>query len=108
MLHTTERWPTIVGEECVIGHNVHMEGCTVEDRCLIGSGSVRARAIRLNQNGTVDPSFVAELSPSAHLICLEVQRDNKILVGGLRLTEDGDLGFLRLMPDGSRDASLRA
>lgn len=40
VLHTTELWPTEVGEECVIGHNVHMEGCTVEDRCLIGSGSV--------------------------------------------------------------------
>lgn len=40
VLHTTEPWPTVVGDECVIGHNVHMEGCTVHDRCLIGSGSV--------------------------------------------------------------------
>ncbi|WP_408899689.1 gamma carbonic anhydrase family protein (plasmid) [Nocardioides sp. R1-1] len=40
ILHTTEEWPTIVGPECVIGHNAHLEGCTVEERCLIGSGSV--------------------------------------------------------------------
>ncbi|MGZ4574148.1 MAG: gamma carbonic anhydrase family protein [Mycobacteriaceae bacterium] len=40
VLHTTEEWPTVVGDECVVGHNTHLEGCTVEDRCLIGSGSV--------------------------------------------------------------------
>src|SRR5690348_10066430 len=39
-LHTTAEWPTLIGSECVIGHNAHLEGCTVEDRCLIGSGSV--------------------------------------------------------------------
>lgn len=40
VLHTTEAWPTVIGDECVIGHHVHMEGCTIEDRCLIGSGSI--------------------------------------------------------------------
>jgi carbonic anhydrase/acetyltransferase-like protein (isoleucine patch superfamily) len=40
VLHTTEDWPTVIGDECVVGHNAHLEGCTVENRCLIGSGSV--------------------------------------------------------------------
>lgn len=40
VLHTTERWPTVIGSDCVVGHKAHLEGCTVEDRCLIGSGSV--------------------------------------------------------------------
>ncbi|MGZ4556527.1 MAG: gamma carbonic anhydrase family protein [Mycobacteriaceae bacterium] len=40
VLHTTAEWPTVIGDECVVGHNTHLEGCTVEDRCLIGSGSV--------------------------------------------------------------------
>jgi carbonic anhydrase/acetyltransferase-like protein (isoleucine patch superfamily) len=40
VVHTTEQWPTIVGADCVIGHNVHVEGCTIGDRCLIGSGSI--------------------------------------------------------------------
>ncbi|HET7303439.1 MAG TPA: gamma carbonic anhydrase family protein [Segeticoccus sp.] len=40
VLHTTEQWPTVIGAECIVGHNAHLEGCTVEDRCLIGSGSV--------------------------------------------------------------------
>jgi len=40
VLHTTDEWPTIIGSECVVGHNTHFEGCVVEDRCLIGSGSI--------------------------------------------------------------------
>lgn len=40
ILHTTEKWPTIVGAECVVGHLVHLEGCVVEDRVLVGSGSI--------------------------------------------------------------------
>lgn len=40
ILHTTQEWPTVIGDDCVVGHNAHLEGCTVEDRCLVGSGSV--------------------------------------------------------------------
>jgi carbonic anhydrase/acetyltransferase-like protein (isoleucine patch superfamily) len=40
VVHCTRDWPTVIGSECVVGHNVHLEGCVVEDRCLIGSGSV--------------------------------------------------------------------
>ncbi|MGW0193938.1 gamma carbonic anhydrase family protein [Nonomuraea sp. NPDC003201] len=40
IVHTTEQWPTVIGSDCVVGHNAHLEGCTIEDRCLIGSGSV--------------------------------------------------------------------
>jgi carbonic anhydrase/acetyltransferase-like protein (isoleucine patch superfamily) len=39
-VHTTEQWPTVIGSDCVIGHKAHLESCTIEDRCLIGSGSV--------------------------------------------------------------------
>jgi carbonic anhydrase/acetyltransferase-like protein (isoleucine patch superfamily) len=40
VLHTTEEHPTVVGDDCVIGHMVHLEGCTIEPWCLIGVGSV--------------------------------------------------------------------
>ncbi len=40
VLHTTPQWPTIVGDGCVIGHIVHLEGCTIEDHSLVGNGSV--------------------------------------------------------------------
>ena len=40
VLHCTDEFPTIVGDDCVIGHIVHLEGCTIEPKVLIGSGSV--------------------------------------------------------------------
>lgn len=40
VLHTTPFWPTVVGDDCVIGHNAHLEGCTIEDGSLVGSGAV--------------------------------------------------------------------
>ncbi len=40
VLHTTPEWPTTVGSDCVIGHIVHLEGCTIEDHALVGNGSV--------------------------------------------------------------------
>lgn len=40
VLHTTPSIPTVVGDRCVIGHIVHLEGCIIEDDALVGSGSV--------------------------------------------------------------------
>jgi carbonic anhydrase/acetyltransferase-like protein (isoleucine patch superfamily) len=40
IVHCTADWPTIIGEDCVVGHNTHLEGCVIEPGCLIGSGSV--------------------------------------------------------------------
>lgn len=40
VIHATATEPTTVGEDCVIGHLVHLEGCTIEDKCLVGSNSV--------------------------------------------------------------------
>jgi carbonic anhydrase/acetyltransferase-like protein (isoleucine patch superfamily) len=40
VLHTTPADPTVVGDECVIGHIVHLEGCTIESGVLIGNGSI--------------------------------------------------------------------
>jgi len=36
---TADAW-TRVGDDCVIGHIVHLEGCTIESGSLVGSGSV--------------------------------------------------------------------
>lgn len=40
VVHCTEFHPALIGAECVIGHNVHVEGATIADGCLIASGSV--------------------------------------------------------------------
>jgi carbonic anhydrase/acetyltransferase-like protein (isoleucine patch superfamily) len=40
IVHCTAEHPTVIGDDCVVGHNAHLEGCVVEAGCLIGSGSV--------------------------------------------------------------------
>lgn len=40
VVHAGPHFPTVVGNGCVVGHIVHLEGCTVEDDALIGSGAV--------------------------------------------------------------------
>jgi len=40
VVHCTSTLDTVIGEYCVVGHRVHLEGCTIEDDALIGSGSV--------------------------------------------------------------------
>ena len=40
VLHTTPEWPTVVGDGCVLGHLIHLEGCTIEDEVLIGNAAM--------------------------------------------------------------------
>lgn len=40
VVHCTADLDTSIGDRCVVGHNAHLEGCTVHDDSLIGSGSV--------------------------------------------------------------------
>ena len=37
---TTDIAPTIIGNGVTIGHNAIIHGCTIEDNCLIGMGSI--------------------------------------------------------------------
>jgi carbonic anhydrase/acetyltransferase-like protein (isoleucine patch superfamily) len=53
VVHTTRDWPTVIGAECVVGHNAHLEGCVVADRCLIGSGSVTLNRARVGAGAVV-------------------------------------------------------
>ncbi|HZU78557.1 MAG TPA: gamma carbonic anhydrase family protein [Acidimicrobiales bacterium] len=40
VVHCGPGFPTVIGNGCVVGHIVHLEGCTLEDDCLVGSGAV--------------------------------------------------------------------
>lgn len=40
VLHTTPDDPTVVGDECVIGHIVHLEGCQIRDRAMVANGAI--------------------------------------------------------------------
>jgi len=40
VIHATAELPTVVGDDVVVGHLVHMECCTIHDRSLVGTGSI--------------------------------------------------------------------
>jgi carbonic anhydrase/acetyltransferase-like protein (isoleucine patch superfamily) len=61
VLHTTEQWPTVIGDECVVGHLAHLEGCTVGNRCLVGSNSVVLNRVVIGDGSLVGAgALVAE------------------------------------------------
>jgi len=53
IIHTTRQWPTVIGAGCVVGHRAHLEGCVVEDGCLIGSGSLVLNRARVEAGAVV-------------------------------------------------------
>ena len=41
VVHATSGWtPTLVGDDCTVGHAVTLHGCRVADRVLVGMGSI--------------------------------------------------------------------
>jgi len=53
VLHCTTDLTTSVGADCVVVHSSHLEGCVVEDGCLIGSGSVLLHRVVVRSGGMV-------------------------------------------------------
>jgi carbonic anhydrase/acetyltransferase-like protein (isoleucine patch superfamily) len=39
VIHCTAELDTRIGADCTVGHLAHLEGCTVEDGALVGSGA---------------------------------------------------------------------
>lgn len=78
IIHNTDELPTRVGSRVTVGHNTHLEGCTVEDDCLIGSGSTLLPGAVVRRNALVGanalipgsmevPSFAMALGVPAKL-----------------------------------------
>jgi len=53
VIHCTPSHPTIVGDGVTIGHQAHLEGCTVLDGSLIGVGAVVMPDARIGPNALV-------------------------------------------------------
>lgn len=65
IVHTTADWPTVIGADCVVGHNTHLEGCVVEDGCLIGSGSITLNRVVVGAGSIV---AAAALVPEGFIV----------------------------------------
>ncbi|KAB2340182.1 gamma carbonic anhydrase family protein [Actinomadura rudentiformis] len=70
VVHTTEQWPTLIGDRCVIGHNAHLEGCAIGDDCLVGSGSIVLNRAVVASGGAVGAAALVPEDasvPEAHI-----------------------------------------
>src|SRR3954449_8532810 len=100
VIHSTLLVPTVIGDDCVIGHLVHMESCTIESGALVGSGSivlhgavVRAEAIvganAVVPNGMEVPSRAMALGVPAKLKLDVVEPELMIRLGARQYVENG-------------------
>jgi carbonic anhydrase/acetyltransferase-like protein (isoleucine patch superfamily) len=53
VVHAVAAYPTVIGDDCVVGHLAHLEGCVVHDRALIGSGSIVLHEAVVHSGATV-------------------------------------------------------
>jgi carbonic anhydrase/acetyltransferase-like protein (isoleucine patch superfamily) len=58
VVHCGPGFPTVVGDRCVVGHMVHLEGSVLEDDCLVGSGSVVLHHATIRSWGLVGANAV--------------------------------------------------
>jgi carbonic anhydrase/acetyltransferase-like protein (isoleucine patch superfamily) len=58
VVHAGPGFPTVIGSGCVVGHLTHLEGCTLEDESLAGSGSVVLHWAVISRGATVGANAV--------------------------------------------------
>ena len=58
VVHAGPGFPTTIGDGCVVGHLTHLEGCTLEDSSLAGSGSVVLHWAVISTGATVGANAV--------------------------------------------------
>lgn len=58
IVHATAEFSTRIGAGCVVGHAVHLEGCTLEDGSLAGSGSIILHRVVVRSGAVVAANAV--------------------------------------------------
>jgi len=48
-----QQWPVVVGDWVTVGHSVVLHGCAIEDRCLIGMGSIILNGARIGAGSII-------------------------------------------------------
>ncbi|HVC70452.1 MAG TPA: gamma carbonic anhydrase family protein [Acidimicrobiales bacterium] len=90
VVHAGPGFPTLIGAGCVVGHLVHLEGCILEDECLVGSGSVVLHHAVVGTGATVGAGAVVpnrvQIPPGALAVGVPVViKPDRSHTGSIRL-----------------------
>ena len=95
MVHVDEGVPCIVGNDVGVGHRVILHGCTIEDFCLIGMGSVLLNHVRVGTGSVIGAGAVVtegfQIPPGSLVMGVPakvVRSVDKILRGRIQSTVD--------------------
>ena len=58
IIHAVAQFPTVVGNDCVVGHLAHLEVFVIEDLPLVGSGSIVLHQAIVHSGATVGAGAV--------------------------------------------------
>jgi carbonic anhydrase/acetyltransferase-like protein (isoleucine patch superfamily) len=93
-LHTDPGFPITIGNNCVIGHNVIMHGCTVGDNSLIGMGAILLNGVKIGNNSLVGAGSVVTEGKAFP--------DNSLIVGApARVIRSIDDRIAKMISDGA-------
>ena len=53
VIHCADDLPTVIGDDVVVGHGALLEGCTIDDRALIGMGSIILQHVHVGAGAMV-------------------------------------------------------
>ena len=94
-LHTDPGFPLTIGADCVIGHNVILHGCIIDDNSLIGMGAILLNGSKVGKNCLV----------GAGALITEGKEfpDNSLIVGSparaIRATDEKTAAIIRFGSD---------
>src|SRR5882757_8859164 len=91
-LHTDPGFPLVIGENCVIGHNVVLHGCIIGSASLIGMGAIVLNGAKIGQNCLVGAGALVTEGKEFP--------DNSLIVGS-------PARAVRTLDDKARDAIAR-
>jgi carbonic anhydrase/acetyltransferase-like protein (isoleucine patch superfamily) len=93
-LHTDPGFPITIGSNCVIGHNVIMHGCTVDDNSLIGMGAILLNGVKIGKNSLVGAGALVTEG--------KVFPDNSLIVGApARAIRSVDERIMQMIREGA-------
>lgn len=112
VIHTQLVRQTRIGNDCVIGHLAHLEGCLIEDLVLIGSGAVVLEGAACRSGSLVGAGAVVspgtEVPSGAMALGVPARiRENAVSPDSVKINADAySARHLRQHRDGSHEVSL--